>query len=487
MIRRVYQKKGPIRVVAGILATGLLALLGAGALQAANKPETPSPSQTVAKPPLTPLVPPPVPGQQLKMPELPKKFENDPKIVAKELGQLIQEAVKRNPQLAASRESLEASKARVPQAGMPDDPRVGFRMKDLPTTFSMTRENATQKQAQFAQSYPFPGKLTLRQKIAGQSAVQFRERSHAELVSLVTQVRSDFADIFMVDKDIEVAMERRRRLQDLVDIATSKYKVGPGLQQDVLNADVALTRVDSTLIELARKRRSREIQLATLLNRASVTVEPLGVLPVVTLKHSPAELEQLATEVNPLVREREAAVKRDEFALRLAGIAPLPDFAFAASYGSRVDHPPPAPISALSRPDLMRAEVMMTVPLFYPWKQRMMLVEAEANLRRSRSQLEAARRGAIDELHDLLVRLSQHEQVAASFRDEVIPVARAAVSASLNAYQVNRVDFLTVLAAQDNLDNYQAEYWLNEAERFRDLAKIDEVTGAVLLEDGWSK
>jgi hypothetical protein len=52
---------------------------------------------------------------------------------------------------------------------------------------------------------------------------------------------------------------------------------------------------------------------------------------------------------------------------------------------------------------------------------------------------------------------------------------------------VNKVDFLTLLAAQDNLDNYQTEYWRNEAERFRDLAVIDELTGAVLVQDGWKK
>lgn len=460
-------------------------MLGAEALRAADNPALPS--QMVTEPRPKRMLPASIPGQEVKTPELPHRFETDPKIVAKELEQLIQDAIKRNPVFAASRESLEASEARVPQAGMPNDPMIGFRIKDLPTTFSMTRENATEKQVQVAQHYPFPGKLTLRRKIAGESAAQFRERSHAELVSLVTQVRDAFADVFAVDKDIEVALERQRRLRDLVDIATSKYKVGPGLQQDVLNADVALARLDSTLIELARKRHSREIQLATLLDRDRVKVEPLGVLPVVGLRHSPAELEQLAIEANPLVREREAAVKRDELALRLARIAPLPDFAVGAAYGSRVDHPPPSSVSSLSRPDLLTAEVMMSVPLFYPWKQRMMLVEAQANLRRSRSKLKAARRGAIDSLHDLLIRLRQHEQVAASFRDEVIPVARAAVSASVNAYQVNKVDFLTVLAAQDNLDNYQAEYWRNEAERFRDLAKIDEVTGAVLTEDGWSK
>jgi outer membrane protein TolC len=295
----------------------------------------------------------------------------------------------------------------------------------------------------------------------------------------------------IVDKDIEIALERQSRLRDLVDIATSKYKVGPGLQQDVLNADVALARLDSTLIELSRKRKTREIRLATLLNQDDVTVQPLGVLPDVSLGHSVSELEAMVLETNPDIRERERTVERDQSAVRLAQIAPLPDMIFDLAYGSRYDSPstgkPPKVKAGTTRPDLMTGQIMLDFPIFYYWKQREQLHESEDNLRKSRALLEAARRDAIDSLHDLIARLAQHEQVAASFRTEVVPVASAAVQASVSAYQVNRVDFLTVLAAQDNLDNYQTEYWSNETERFRDLANIDEVTGATLVTDGWSK
>ena len=96
-------------------------------------------------------------------------------------------------------------------------------------------------------------------------------------------------------------------------------------------------------------------------------------------------------------------------------------------------------------------------------------------------------RGVLGKLHDLLARLAQHEQVAASFQREVIPLARTAVAAAINAYQVDQVDFMTLLGAQEKLDNYETEYWNNQAERFRDLAEIDEVAGAVLVEDGWNK
>jgi outer membrane protein, heavy metal efflux system len=415
------------------------------------------------------------------------KFESDPNAVKAVLDNLIREATERNPDLIASSEETRAAVAHVPIAGSPEDPQLGFRLKDMPTTFSFTRENATEKQILFSQKYPFPGKLGLRQEVAGRSADVIRQRYYEARIHLVTQVRSAFADVFVVDKEIELALEHERMLKSLVAIATDKYRIGPGLQEDVLNAHVAVARVHSLLIELARKRASREISLATLLDDDSIRVPSLGALPPAALAHSAAELEEMALASNPAVRERMRAIERDQTELTLAKRSALPDFSFAADYGSRNDHPPPAPVTSLNRPDLIGLEIKATVPVFYFTKQRQEVAEAQARLARSKAQLSAMRRATVESLRDLLERLHQHEQVAESFRDEVIPLARSAVAAAVSAYQVDKVDFLTMLAAQDNLDNYRAEYWNNEAARFNDLARIDEVTGGLLLDSRWNR
>jgi cobalt-zinc-cadmium efflux system outer membrane protein len=415
------------------------------------------------------------------------KFESDPTAVKAILNALIREAIERNPDLTASSAEARAALAHVPIAGSPEDPQLGFRLKDMPTTFSFTRENATEKQILFSQKYPFPGKLGLRQQAAGQSAEVIRQRYYEARMHLVAQVRIAFAEVFVVDKQVELALEHQRMLTSLVAIATDKYRIGPGLQEDVLNANVAVARVHSLLIELARKRTSREISLAALLDDDTIRVPPLGALPPAVLAHSEVQLEEMALASNPAVRERVRAIERDQTQLTLARRSALPDFSFGADYGSRNDHPLPAPVSALSRPDMIGLEIKATVPVFYFTKQRQEVEEAQAKLARSKARLAAVRRATIESLRDLLARLHQHEEVAQSFRDEVIPLARSAVAAAVSAYQVDKVDFLTMLAAQDNLDNYRADYWNNEAARFSDLARIDEVTGGLLLDSRWSR
>jgi cobalt-zinc-cadmium efflux system outer membrane protein len=477
-------RRPSIRVTLAV-ASAVMSLLWAGAARAAGVHPAQSEPAPLAHPepakgPVAPALTGPAAAAE-------QKFESDPNAVKSILDNLIREAITRNPDLIASSEETRAAVAHVPIAGSPEDPQLGFRLKDMPTTFSFTRENATEKQILFSQKYPFPGKLGLREEAAGQGAEVIRQRYYEARIHLITQVRVGFADVFVVDKQIELALEHERMLKSLVAIATDKYRIGPGLQEDVLNANVAVARVNSLLIELDRKRTSREYTLQTLLDDDSIRVPSLGALPPAALAHSAAELEEMALASNPAMRERMRAVQRDQTQLTLAKRSVLPDFSFAADYGSRNDHPPPASVSSLSRPDMIGLEVKATVPVFYYTKQRQEVAEAQAKLARSKARLAAVRRATIESLRDLLARLHEHEKVAQSFRDEVIPLARSAVAAAISAYQVDKVDFLTMLAAQDNLDNYRAQYWNNEAARFSDLAHIDEVSGGLLLDSRWNR
>jgi cobalt-zinc-cadmium efflux system outer membrane protein len=476
-----------LRRTAGLIAAGIAAapLLIAGLASAADAPavgQRPNPEPPSAMRKLSPNPAPP-PSDNAAL-ELPRNVETDPGAVAALLDALVRMALERNPSLAAARSAFDAAAAHIPIAGSPPDPLFGFRLKDLPTTFSFTRENATEKQIEFAQAYPFPGKLTVKEDIARRDAEVVRTRVFGSRAELVAQVRTTFAELFAADEEISVAFARRRILSELAAIATNKYRLGAGLQQDVLNADVARARIETRLIELVRKRATREIRLANLLDQDAVHVPALGALPPATLSHTPEELEEMALAANPQVEEAARAVSREERGVDLARRSALPDFQFGGDYGSRVDHPPPAPASALTRPDMIGLSVMATVPVFYFTKQRQEVVEAQARLARRRSILAAVRRKTAADLYDLIARYHQHDQVARSFEQDVLPLAHSAVAAAVSAYQLDKVDFLTTLAAEDKLDDYRAEFWENEANRFADLAQIDAMTGVGAAAEG---
>ena len=83
------------------------------------------------------------------------------------LSDLLTEAERANPMLAARRSAYEAAKERIPQAGAFDNPMIGIGVQSVPVdTFAFNREDMTGKMLELSQAVPFFGKRELRRQAA---------------------------------------------------------------------------------------------------------------------------------------------------------------------------------------------------------------------------------------------------------------------------------------------------------------------------------
>ena len=79
------------------------------------------------------------------------------------LDELIWQALRRNPGLAAKRHAYEAARARVVSAWLPEDPQIGV---DVEGQSHLFRFDRTDNEYSFMQTIPFPTTLFLRGAIA---------------------------------------------------------------------------------------------------------------------------------------------------------------------------------------------------------------------------------------------------------------------------------------------------------------------------------
>ncbi|HED11921.1 MAG TPA: transporter, partial [Caldithrix abyssi] len=87
------------------------------------------------------------------------------------LENLIEEGLENNPQVKAFYTKSRADEARVPQAGSLPDPMVSLNVLNLPVdNFVFDQEPMTGKQLAVKQTFPFPGKLSLKENIARKGA-----------------------------------------------------------------------------------------------------------------------------------------------------------------------------------------------------------------------------------------------------------------------------------------------------------------------------
>ncbi len=290
------------------------------------------------------------------------------------LDSLVTEALRNNPDLQAAQSRWKASLARIPQAGALPDPVVSFNLLNAPvSTFAFDQEAMTQKQLAVTQQFPFPGKLGLKENIAEAQAVSQQAQYLEVQNQLVKQVKLTFYNLYLIDKSIETVEKNTRAMEEFVKIAETRYSVGKGLQQDVLRAQVELSRMLDKRIQLDKKRETMEARLNTLLNRpTSSPLRNLAELEYMPFSKTLPELQKLADEHRPLLSAWKAVIQSNREKVRLAKKDYYPDFGLTLAYGQRE-----VLQNSLGGADFLTAKFSVKVPLYFWRKQRKKVEETQ--------------------------------------------------------------------------------------------------------------
>ncbi len=378
-------------------------------------------------------------------------------------------ALEANPMLRAARLRADAAAERAPQVGALPDPQLSFGlMNRLVGDFGNTGEPMTMNQVQLTQMLPWPGKLgNAAERERGLAAAASFEADESAAM-LAARVRMVYSDLAAVDRALEIMEETRRLLRSFRDVSQTRYAVGSGLQQDVLQAQVAVARMTGDIAVMAAERSALAARLNALLDRPATA--SIGALELPWPGDELPSLDSLvvaAAERRPALRAARERVGAAEAGYRAARRQLYPDFMAGVAYSQR---PQFADMSTLM--------VGISVPL---WAGRKQLAQ--------RRELQAEQAMADAELRDLgnetyaelvrwraaAVRASELVQLYAT---AVIPQARAAVEAALSAYRVGRVDYLTLVENEMTVNRYEIERVRFAAEFHGAVAQLEALTGA---------
>ena len=386
----------------------------------------------------------------------------------------IQEALSANPEIKAEGKKWEAAKERPPQEGSLDDPMLTFEIANLPTnTFSFSQDDMTMKQFSLSQAFPFPGKLGLRSEVARREANAIGQGYRDKQNEIVRRVKEAFYELYAVDRSLEVVEKNRELLREFVKIAETKYSVGKGIQQDVIKAQVELSKLLDEQIRLEQSRQAAGARLNAILNRPPQT--PLARTEEVLKDKVQVDLKEIqarALENRPLLKALQEDVERSKAANALARKKYFPDFTVGVSYGFREN------AAAVSRSDMFSAGVAINIPLYFRTKQDRQVAETSAMINAAREQYQAARNEVFSLVKELVSDLEKGSKLIDLLQTGLIPQARLSLDSAVSGYQVNKVDFFTLLDTRLTLSNFEKEYYRVLGDYQVSLAKLEWVVGA---------
>jgi outer membrane protein, heavy metal efflux system len=248
-----------------------------------------------------------------------------------------------------------------------------------------------------------------------------------------------------------------------------------GNQQDVLQAQLEQTRLLREITMHHLEMAKAQAQLKELLNRpqSSPDIEP-SELSETPLAQTFDELLAATQSQNPEISGAQKMVEKQKLQVDLAHKDFRPDFSLQYMW-QRTD------------PEQYRAYYMLTFGVSLPVhraKLNAQLAEAEADLGRSRSDLDVESQQIAAEVRVEYDTAQKSAELLNIYRDGLLPQARAEFQAGIAAYQNNRQDFQGVLASFLDVLHLDEEYWHDLSDRETALARLEELTGLSLREEG---
>jgi outer membrane protein TolC len=387
------------------------------------------------------------------------------------LDDLIDVALAQNPAIKSAAEKYQAQQVRVPQArSLPDPTFSGGWMGNIRPFSVQQGDPSSYRGLTVAEEFPYPGKLKLR----GQMADRDAEAAWWDYEQARRQVASDvkvaYYEYFYFTKAIEITEKDKDLLRKLASIAQELYRVGKGMQQDVFRAQVQVSRIDQKLIVFRQQEDTARARLNTLLYRdPELPLPPAAPFTPAEFHASLEELYALAHQNDPGLERGRRMIEENRYAVSLARKAYDPDFSVAYTYLQR-------PLL----PDMHGVMVGINIPIFFRAKQREGVMEAAHGLSGAQRDLETRMTMVNFEIKQEFLAATASRDLSNLYSKAIVPQSSLALESSMSAYEVGKVDFLSMLTNFVDVLDFEVSYY-EEMSKFESaLARLEPLVGTEL-------
>ena len=389
------------------------------------------------------------------------------------LQELVGVALAQNPAIKSAAERFQAQRARAPQARALPDPMVSGGWMGNITPFSVQKgDPSSYRGLTVSQAFPTPGKLALRGKIADREAEAGRWEYEQTERQVVAEVKAAYYAYFYDTKAIQITEKNKDLLEKLENIAEARYRVGKGIQQDVLRAQVEVSRIDQKLIVLRQEEHTVRARLNTLLNQdpESPLPPPAAVNPA-DFQFSLDQLYAMAHENDPGLERDKRMIESGQFAVNLAQKAYEPDFDVAYTYEQRPE-----------MQDMHGVMVGVNIPIFFRSKQREGVIEASHDLNAAHREFDSRLTRVNFEIKQQYLAATASRDLMNLYSKAIVPQSSLALESSMSSYEVGKVDFLSMLDNFIYVLDYEVNYYQELSNYETALARLEPLVNTDLTE-----
>jgi hypothetical protein len=390
-------------------------------------------------------------------------------------GLTLQAAVKaaqeNDPWLVQNKHSQDAVESKSVAAGTLPDPTVSLGLANFPTdTFDINQEPMTQVKIGVTQMIPRGDSLDIKQQQLKMIGSQFPyQREERRAITAVT-VGQLWLDAYKAQQSIALIEKDRPLFEQLADVAEASYSTAMGKtrQQDIVRAQLELTRLDDRLTMLQQQKEMFIEELSGWFRDYFRQEYSIGETAGYTEQYESLRLTQGLPEVamlkeelytavgkikaeelfryfsmHPSIQAVEQQIEASKLGIDLARENYKPMWGVSANYGYRDDG------SAMGdRADFVSLGISFDLPVFTKNRQ-------DKELQSAVSQTEAVKAGKWALVRKMIAgfeknrtRLKRFNERQLLYREQLLPQMHEQAEASLTAYTNDDGDFAEVVRAR---------------------------------------
>lgn len=361
---------------------------------------------------------------------------------------------------------------RAVAAGELPDPVLRLGLANFPLeSGGFGTEAMTQAQVALRQEFPRGDTLALSTRRLELQAEELSQSVEVRRRDVLYAVREAWLAARYWQDALAVVDASRPLFADLITVTRSLYAVGRSDQQDVLRAELELSRVDDRLLEIREQQARARAELGEWIGDAAM--RPLaGGDPLPDTPPPRAELdERLAA--HPVLTAAATRVEALGAAAGLAREAFKPNWALEVAYGYRDGRLP----DGSPRSDFVSLGVTVELPFFGRNRRSRELAAALAERRAAAADREQLSRRMQRRLAADYARWQSLSERIELYETAIVVQAEDRARAALSAYQSEAGDFADVMRGRIDRLNAELELVRLQSERSRSIAALASLGG----------
>jgi outer membrane protein TolC len=361
---------------------------------------------------------------------------------------VIKEAKENNPEIKMLQNKYLAAVQKITAVKAWEYPQLGV------------ETNGSEQMYFIYQMLPFPGKLSLRGKVAEYESKIIEQELNSKIREVVAMVKKTYWNYWLINKIIEIYHENIDLMKRFLNIANTQYAIGKVTQTDVLKANTEVALMENMLVMLEQEKVSTQAELNALLNRPAET--PLGrpeKPEQKEIKYTYEEIENIALRNCPEIKAKEYLYQKNISALSLSKREWYPDI----MAGLKIDN-------MFNRTFMAQ----ISVPLYY--KKQSSIIE----MSKKEKDMSATKISTLKQLKNLWSKYESIKKSVLTYETIILPLAKQTLEIAEASYRVGKNNFLDLLDSQRKYLDYNINYYKLITEKEVILAELEQVVGVEL-------